>query len=226
MCATNGTVCHSCGKAYPADAFQSPDTGKTSTSCASCRKEKKSVKRKAERSKTMHDIEAGAITAFTASAIAGGQNIPHSCEVLERVMEYFGGVSGFSSLLVKQYFDSPPGSSQRAKMLEAILRLVVKNTEQGGAKKPLGQWSDDELESELDARLRTIAVQYQGRIVDGTFAQEAEGATATAVGLTDERVPGGPAEGDPGRARRPKNRGAKAVQPDAEPGGDARLQGE
>lgn len=226
MCATNGTVCHSCGKAFPEEAFQIPETDKTSRHCPACRKAKKSKKRKAERTKTMHDIEASAITAFTAGAAVGGENIPHSCEVLERVMEYFGGVSGFSSLLVKQYFDSPPGSSQRAKMLEAILRLVVKNTEQGGAKKPLGQWSDDELESELDARLRTIAVQYQGRIVDGTFAQEAAGATAVAVGLTDERVPSGPAEGAPGRARRSKNRSSKAVLPDASAGGDARMPGE
>lgn len=226
MCAITGTVCHGCGKAFPDEAFQLPVSGKRSVRCPSCRKEKKSAKRKKERAKTMGDIEASAVASFTAAAVTGGQNIPHSCEVLERVMEYFGGVSGFSSLLVKQYFDSPPGSSQRAKMLEAILRLVVKNTEQGGAKKPLGQWTDEELESELDTRLRTIAVQYQGRIVDGTFAKEAAGATAVAVSLTDERVPGGPAQGNTGRARRSKNRGSKAVPADPSPGPDARLQGE
>lgn len=226
MCASNGKVCHDCGRAYPAEAFQFPESGKTSVRCTACRKAKKSAKRKKERSKTMHDIEANAVASFTATAIAGGQNIPHSCEVLERVMEYFGGVSGFSSLLVKQYFDSPPGSAQRAKMLEAILRLVVKNTEQGGAKKPLGQWSDEELESELDTRLRTIAVQYQGRIVDGTFAQEATGPSAAAVGLTDERVPGGSAQGAPGRAGRSKNRSAKALPADPAAGGDARVPGE
>jgi len=224
MCAV--PVCRSCGKAYPDDQFRVLKTGKKDTICESCRKERKRAKRKKERTKTIQDIESKAVASFTEAASAGGQNIPHSCELLERVMEYFGGVSGFSSLLVKQYFDSPPGSSQRAKMLEAIMRLVVKNTDQGGAKKPLGQWSDDELESELDARLRTIAVQYQGRIVDGTFSQEAESSAATAVGLPDKRVPGGAAEGDPGRARRPKNRGTKALQADADPGGDARLPGE
>lgn len=225
MCAANGRVCHSCGKAFPEEAFRLPG-GKLAPHCTDCRKERKAAKRKQERSKTMGDIEAGAVAAFTAAAIPGGQNIPHSCEVLERVMEYFGGVSGFSSLLVKQYFDSPPGSSQRAKMLEAILRLVVKNTEQGGAKKPLGQWTDDELESELDTRLRVIAVQYQGRIVDGTLAQEATGTATATVGIEDERVPGGPAEGDPGRARRPKNRSAKALPADPDAGGDARVPGE
>ena len=227
MCASNGRVCHDCGKAFPDEAFQIPESGKKSPRCHDCRKAKKSAKRKQERQRTMGDIESRAVESFTATAISGGQNIPHSCEVLERVMEYFGGVSGFSSLLVKQYFDSPPGSSQRAKMLEAILRLVVKNTEAGGAKKPLGQWTDEELESELDSRLRVIAVQYQGRIVDGTLAQEEAAGTATAaIGITDERLSGRPAEGDSGRTRRKKDRGAKALPADPEAGGDARQPGE
>lgn len=226
MCAIAGKLCHGCGKAFPASAFQLPESGKASPRCPACRKEKKAAKRKKDRARTIGDIEATAVASFAAAAATGGENIPHSCEVLERVMEYFGGVSGFSSLLVKQYFDSPPGSSQRAKMLEAILRLVVKNTEQGGAKKPLGQWTDAELESELDARLKTIAVQYQGRIIDGTFAQEAAGAAAAAIGFKDERVPGGAAEGDSGRDRRPKNRGPKAISADAEAGGNAQVPGE
>jgi hypothetical protein len=224
MCA-KGNVCHGCGKAFPDAAFKL-QTGKVSVRCPDCRRLKKSEKRKRDRSKSMHDIEVGAVRAFTSAAAAGGQNIPHSCELLERCMEYFGGVSGFSSLLVKQYFDSPPGSSQRAKMLEAVMRLVTKNTEQGGAKKPLGQWSEEELEQELDARLLNIAAQYQGRIIDGTIAQEAPATATATVGLPDDGVPGGPAERAPVRARRAKNRSSADVRADAQAGGDARVSGE
>jgi len=138
--------------------------------------------------------------------------------VLERLMEYFGGTSGFTSLLVKQYFDSPPGGSARTKILESILRLVTKNTEAGGAKKPLGQWTDAELESELDSRLQVLAVQIQGRIIDGTIAQEAEGPAALAIGVEDRGVRGRPAHRDPGRARRKKDRGPKALPADPEAG--------
>jgi hypothetical protein len=173
----------------------------------------------------MRAIETGAVNSFVKAAAAGGETIPHSSELLERLMEYFGGTSGFSALLVKQYFDSVPGGSTRTKMLESIVRLVTRNTEMGGAKKPLGQWTDDELETELDSRLRALAVQFQGRIVDGTVTQEAGGAPTLAVGQEGERVSGGPAQRAAGRARRKKDRGAAPLPADSEASGDACVHG-
>lgn len=220
--------CVDCGKLFPdTDAhFKRKKDGKLDIRCLQCRRRKMLGKRQKERAASLQDIERGAVKSFTAAATTGGQNIPHSCELLERLMEYFGGVSGFSSLLVKQYFDSPPGGSARTKMLEALMRLVTKNTEAGGAKKPLGQWTEDELEAELDGRLRTLAAQFQGRIIDGTLAQATQSTAPVAIGLEDERVPGEPAQGAPGRARRQKNRGPKALRADPKAVGDARLHGE
>lgn len=222
-------TCTDCGKNLPATTanFRKRKDGTLDIRCLICRREKLRGKRKKENARSLRDIEVGAVANFMTAATTGGESIPHSCEVLERLMEYFGGVSGFTSLLVKQYFDSPPGGATRTKMLDSMLRLVVKNTDQGGAKKPLGQWTDDELESELDGRLRALAAQFQGRIVDGTLAPEKAASTpAIAVGLEDQRVPGPAAQGASGRTRRKKDRGAAAVRADASPGGDARLRGE
>ena len=220
--------CSDCGQSWPHtdNHFRRRKDGALESRCLICRRKRLLGKRRKERAGALQDIESGAVAAFTQAATTGGQNIPHSCELLERLMEYFGGTSGFSALLVKQYFDSPPGGSARTKILEALVRLVTKNTESGGAKKPLGQWSEEELESELDGRLKILAVQLQGRIVDGTIAQEAPGPASIAIGGPDRGLPGLATPRAPGRARRKKNRGIAPVPADAQAGGNARLQGE
>lgn len=220
-------ICVDCGGSLPdTDAyFKRRKDGKLDIRCLQCRRKKLLGKRQKERTASLQDIERGAVKSFMSAATIGGQNIPHSCELLERLMEYFGGVSGFSSLLVKQYFDSPPGGSARTKMLEALMRLVTKNTEAGGAKKPLGQWTDEELEGELDGRLRVLAAQFQGRIVDGTLSQEATSTTPPAIGVEGRRLPDPAAQRNPGRARRKANRSPKAVRTDAEASGDACVHG-
>jgi hypothetical protein len=219
-------VCTDCGGSFPLsqDHWKERKDGRWDTRCLICRAKVNRGKRAKRKELDSRAIEQGAVNTFLAAARQGGENIPHSSELLERLMEYFGGTSGFSALLVKQYFDSAPGGATRTKMLDSLVRLVVKNTDMGGAKKPLGQWTDDELEKELDSRLLVLAQQFQGRIVDGTFAQEAGGPAAAAIGREDGRVRGRPAKRDPVRARRPKNRSTKALPANADAGGDARLQ--
>lgn len=219
-------VCIDCGKSFPDtdEWFTRKGSGKLDSRCKSCRKVVRRAKKAKEREGTMASVEAGAIHTFLKAAAQGGENIPHSSELLERIMEYFGGTSGFSALAVKQYFDSPPGSATRTKMIETVLRLVVKNTEMGGAKKPMTQWSDEELETELDNRLRRVAAQYQGRIVDVT--PETPSDFAAAFGTTAGLLSAEPVEGDTGRTGKPQDRGPQALPADAPAGADARLQGE
>jgi len=112
------------------------------------------------------DIERAGVDLFGKVTTTGGSNIPHSAEVLERVFQYFGGVAGFSSVLVKQYWDSPAGGSARNRLIETIVRLVSKNVEQGGAKRPLTLWTEDELESELSLRIAQAMSTYKGITVN------------------------------------------------------------
>lgn len=215
--------CSTCGKYLPynADNFKRYKTGKLDVRCLLCRRDKLRGKAKLAVVRSMADIETGAVNSFLAAATSGGENIPHSSELLERLMEYFGGTSGFTALVVKQFFDAPPGSSGRSKMIEAVVRLVTKNTELGGAKKPMGQWSDEELEAELDSRLKVVAAQFQGRIVDGQIQTQAtSGPTTAAIGSAIRVLSGIPAPGAPSRSRRAKNRSPKAVQADSDAGAD------
>ena len=83
-------------------------------------------------------------------------------------------------------FDSPQAAATRTKMLEAVLRLIVKNTEMGGAKKPLEQWSDAELEDELTVALNELLAQFGG-IINGSLTEEGAPAdTHTFIGVDGE----------------------------------------
>jgi hypothetical protein len=167
---------------------------------------------------TLAGIEEQARRLFTRGASRGGENVPHVSEVLERVMTLFGGSGGFASMLVKQYYDAPPGSATRTKMLEAITKLTVQTSEMGASKKPLELWTDDELEEELDKRLEGIAANFQ--------VIEAQPDGPDLLGLTDHGVSETSVDGLAGGDLPEVVRSDQDVQSDSDSGGDAPMYGE
>jgi len=155
-------ACVSCGVSYPATTanFHRSKDGYHSH-CRKCRNKKFRKERKGKRNKKLEEIERGAVDLFTTAARIGGANIPHSSELLECVMEYFGGVRGFANAYMKQYYDAPVGGAFRTKMLDSVVRLVVGNTAMGGAKKPLELMSEEELEAELRRQVLEAAMGMQ-----------------------------------------------------------------
>ena len=156
-----------------------------------CRKCKKERVRKSHLDK----IEATAIEAFCSRSISGGANIPHTAEMLEALMNYFGGVNGFATMAMKQYWDAKPGSRMRSGILEMIVRLTSKNTEQGGARKPIDLYSEEELEQEIEKRISNAILLAQGTRLVNVIPQAPAGAAAAAtphdqlaVGLSDRRT--------------------------------------
>lgn len=125
--------------------------------CRECRNIYEKKSRKQRQNRQLAELEKTAVDVFVQSARQGGANIPHSSELLEVLMGYFGGVAGFASIYMKQYFDAPPGGAFRTKMLDTIVRLTSSNTAMGGAKKPLTMWSEEELDEELTKRLTEAA---------------------------------------------------------------------
>ena len=219
-------VCIRCGGTFPEtkDHFRPKGEGRFDTKCRDCLRLDKRAEKNRAKERTAKSVEDAAISTFLQKASQGGENVPHSAELLERMMEYFGGSSGFAALVVKQYFDSPPGSGTRTKLLETVVRLTAKNTELGGAKKPMEQWTDEELEEELDARLRRVAMQFQGRIINATpeTAHDFSASFGGPAGL----IPAIATEGVAGRGRESEDRGSEDVSADSDSSGDALLQGE
>lgn len=162
-------ACIGCGATLPATAqyFHKSKDG-FHARCRKCRNKKERSARKKKTNKKLAEIERGAVDLFVASARLGGANIPHSSELLEVLMEYFGGVRGFANAYMKQFYDSPAGGAFRTKMLDSLVRLVVGNTAMGGAKKPLELMSEEELEAELRRQVLEAAMNLQKvEVVDG-----------------------------------------------------------
>ena len=156
-----------------------------------CRKCKKQRIRKAH----LEKIEATAVESFCSRSISGGVNIPHTAEMLEALMNYFGGVNGFASIAMKQYWDAKPGSRMRSGILEMIVRLTSKNTEAGGARKPIDLYSEEELEEEIEKRISNAILLAQGTRLVNVIPQAPAGTFSAApandqlpVGLSDRRT--------------------------------------
>ncbi len=201
-------VCKKCGVTHNSRTSTCPECLRTMAQDRVVKKEEA----------TLAGIEEQARRLFTRGASRGGENVPHVSEVLERVMTLFGGSGGFASMLVKQYYDAPPGSATRTKMLEAITKLTVQTSEMGASKKPLELWSDDELEEELDKRLEGIAANYQ--------VIEAQPSEPDLLGLTDHGLAETSVDGPPSGDISEVMRSGEDVQPDSDSGGDAQVQGE
>jgi hypothetical protein len=222
-------LCNDCGESFPinADHFRKKKDGSWDTRCVICRAKVNRGKKAKQKTGDMKAIEQGAMGAFLKAAQRGGENIPHSSELLERLMDYFGGSSGFAALMVKQYFDSPPGGAHRTKLLEGVVRLVTKNTELGGAKKPLMQWTDEEIEAELDQRLRRIAVSYEGRLLNVQITPpQTPSDFAAAVSQALGGTPAERTEGDAGGVGEPPHRSLAVVPADAAAGVGSPEQGQ
>lgn len=155
-------VCIECGLSWPATTtyFHKSKDG-FHARCRKCRNNKLKGERKKKRNSKLDEIEKGAVKMFVGSARLGGASIPHSSELLEVLMEYFGGVRGFGNVFMKQFFDAPVGGAFRTKMLDSVVRLITNNTAMGGAKKPLELMTEDELEAELRRQVMEAAMNIK-----------------------------------------------------------------
>lgn len=156
---TENRQCDVCSKVFPLTPKYFPRIPGTQQAYqATCRKCKKAIARR----KKLDGLETKALDSFVTRVVSGGANVPHTAELLESMMNYFGGVNGFASMAMKQYYDSPPGSRMRTSMLEMVVKLASKNTEQGGARKPIQLYSEEELEDEINKRLENAVLTYGG----------------------------------------------------------------
>jgi len=152
----------------------------------------KKCKEKAHRQAKLDEMEAQAADLWIDGAQSGGSSLPHTAELLECIMENFGGVRGFSNMLMKQYIDAPPGSRMRTSMLESITRLVVKAAETGGTAKPVSLMTDEELEASMAKRLENAvsthkSLQYMKDNPDAaSLAGMAQLQAARALGVVEE----------------------------------------
>jgi hypothetical protein len=95
----------------------------------------------------------------------------------------------------------------------------------GASKKPLELWSDDELEGELDKRLKTMAATW--RVIDAKPEQpELLGVESTPEPEEYDTIPEGSAFRDTGGNIPEVDRSGEDVHTEFDSGGDAQEHGE
>lgn len=157
-------MCRDCAQEFEFTEVNFPVFKKARHVCVHCvakRRSRKKAEENERRQAVMQKTEEQILNTYCKEVRQGGSKIPHSAELLESLMRLCGGTDGLSALIMKQLFNAPPGGAMRSKALDMITRLVQSNTEVGGNVKALELWNEEELQDELETKLKEAAQDFQ-----------------------------------------------------------------
>jgi|TARA_R100000458_G_scaffold59277_1_gene69371 hypothetical protein len=120
-----------------------------------CRSEEVEKNRKEKVSKAIDKVEDEGVDILD-TLIKGGSDVPHMGETFQRIMEAFGGPGGLAQQIAATFYRSAPGSQQRQRILESILRLNIKVSESGAAQKSFEELTNEELDEEIERSMRSV----------------------------------------------------------------------
>ena len=123
--------------------------------CKMCRSEEVEKNRKEKVSKAIDKVEDEGVDILD-TLIKGGSDVPHMGETFQRIMEAFGGPGGLAQQIAATFYRSAPGSQQRQRILESILRLNIKVSESGAAQKSFEELTNEELDEEIERSMRSV----------------------------------------------------------------------
>ncbi len=160
--------CYSCDKELPLTpkwfahrARNRPPYSETCRKCEETSKQEFALQVQDTLPSLLQQVQGYSVDLIANEAIRQSNEIPHSAELLESIMRTFGGVENFGKMFAAHFWQCEPGKAQRTKMLMTVASLILKNSEQGGAKKPIDLWTDEELDTEIQRRMnesRTLTV--------------------------------------------------------------------
>jgi len=108
--------------------------------------------------------------------------VPHLTEMIEEFMLYLGGPRGYVRTLMADFDALKPGHPARISIGKLIARMIQKNTEMGGAEKPIEHMTQKELEQQLADQLNAI----RGVTIDSKLIEEVEEESMVLEGTMSE----------------------------------------
>ena len=139
-----------CGQELPITAqYFDRDNSQTNgfrSICKMCRAEKDQRLKNQILIDKVSDLDAKTSAVLDRILEDKGPAVPHLLEVFESLTDAFGGPNGFAQHYMANFLMAKPGSSTRQKLMDTYVRMAVKCTENGSAKKPLEHMTDAELE--------------------------------------------------------------------------------
>lgn len=151
--------CNECAEQLPAteDYFYSDATrpdGLMST-CISCRTKRQVERENRAIADKVDQLDRAAINVI--ERLANDEDlshVPHVVEVYQRIMEAYDGVGGFAQHFMANYLSAKPGSQIRQRMLDKMINLAMKISEEGMAQKPVELMTDEDLQLELERQAK------------------------------------------------------------------------
>ena len=85
-----------------------------------------------------------------------GSHVPHVAEIFEKLMSLCGGSTGFAKEVILHLHSAPAGGMVKQRALDSIIKLAEKVSDSGAAQKSLDQYSDEDLDRELNQTVRQV----------------------------------------------------------------------
>ena len=131
--------------------------------CKDCRKHQSQMRKAKDANERIEQIDKQLLSMLN-KATLGGNNVPHTAEMYEKIVTLLGGSQGVAISWVGQYLAAPAGSQQRERMLASLMKLGQHVTDTGVARVPVDMLTDEDLQRELEA----VVARRQGPAIEGT----------------------------------------------------------
>lgn len=182
---TGRKICSVCGLDRPARDYHgnrdAPDGLRAE--CRFCSKEARQAAQEKSRIERVSSVEQRLLEALDALVKSSGvapKDVPHLTETLESIFSAIGGAPGFTMIWLEQLQHTKPGSPQRMKLLEQLVRMQTKASEEGYIDQPLADKDDEELRERRRKTIQELAAEAGLRVVDDD--SESDSGTAAAAG--------------------------------------------
>jgi hypothetical protein len=93
------------------------------------------------------------------NSYADGTPVPHAAEMVEAMTTAFGGPMGIACQMANIFYDPATKQSDRIRILEMMNRTILKNTEMGGAKKPVELLTDEDIDKEQERVTKILTMK-------------------------------------------------------------------
>ena len=148
--------CTTCGEAYPLENFDRdalrPDGHRDI--CKACRAAVRVKERERRHANQMVELERQNLETLS-TLTSGGSLNPHCSELLESLMEPFGGQRGYAKQVWAEYLRAPPGGQLRFKYMQMIMELCKQVSKLDLAERRLEMLEDDDVVREMRRHLKT-----------------------------------------------------------------------
>lgn len=136
--------------------------------CKVCRSEQRREKENVSIARRVKKLDRATAKVLDIAAQGHGSRIPHVAELFEAMIAAYGGVQTLAQHFVANHLAAKPGGSIRQKGLETVIRLAIKTSETGAARKPLEVLSDEELNALVDEQAKRMMIyQPPEELADG-----------------------------------------------------------